>query len=75
MIDDEQEGFLSERRCVDQIFTLRQTGEKACKKILEIYTSFMDLKMVYGWVIREALWQMLNMYYVDCKLMNKTKSM
>ena len=35
LIDDEQEGFRAGRRCVDQIFTLKQIGEKAREKNLE----------------------------------------
>ena len=29
LIDDDQEGFRVERGCVDQVFTLKQIGEKA----------------------------------------------
>ena len=32
LIDDEQRGFRAGRRCVDQIFTLKQIGEKAREK-------------------------------------------
>ena len=32
LIDDEQGSFREGRGCVDQIFTLRQIGEKARKK-------------------------------------------
>ena len=31
-IDDEQEGFRAGRGCVDQIFILKQIGEKAQEK-------------------------------------------
>ena len=33
---------------VDQIFTLKQIGEEACKKKRRIYVVFMDLEKVYG---------------------------
>ena len=32
MIDDEQGCFRAERECIDQIFMLKQIGEKACHK-------------------------------------------
>ena len=32
LIDDEQGGFRAGRRCVDQIFILKQIGEKAREK-------------------------------------------
>ena len=32
LIDDEQGGFIKGRGCVDQIFTLKQIGEKAREK-------------------------------------------
>ena len=32
LIDDEQRGFRAGRGCVDQIFTLKQIGEKAREK-------------------------------------------
>ena len=32
LMDEEQRGFRSERECADQIFTLRQIGEKAREK-------------------------------------------
>ena len=32
LIDDEQGGFKSGRGCVDQIFILKEIGEKACEK-------------------------------------------
>ena len=35
LIDDVQGGFVAGKRCVDQIFTLKQIGEKASKKNVE----------------------------------------
>ena len=35
LIDDEQEGFRERKGCVDQIFTLKQIGEKAREKNVE----------------------------------------
>ena len=63
------------RGCVDQIFTLKQIGEKAQVKKCTVYVSFMDLEKTYDRVNREALWQVLRMYDVGGKLLNSIKSM
>ena len=44
LIDDEQWGFRAGRGCVDQIFTLKQIGEKAREKKRSVYVGFMDLE-------------------------------
>ena len=58
--------------CVDQIFSLKQIGEKAQEKKCRVYVDFMDLEKVYDRVNREALW--LRMYDVGSKLLNGIKS-
>ena len=62
LIDDEQRGFRAGRVCVDQIFTLKQIGEKAREKKLRVYVGFMNLEKAYDKDNREALWQVLRMY-------------
>ena len=47
--------------CVDQIYTLKQIGEKAWEKKCSLYVGFIDLKRAYDRVSREALWQVLRM--------------
>ena len=37
LIDDEQGGFSLGRGCVDEIFTLKQIGEKAQEKKCRVY--------------------------------------
>ena len=64
MIDDEQGCFGARRGCVDQIFTLKQIGEKAREKKRRVYVSFIDLEKAYDRVNREALWQVLRIYDV-----------
>ena len=56
-------GFRFGRGCVDQIFTLKQIGEKAWEKKCRVYVSFIDLEVYhrFNW---EALWQVLRMYDV-----------
>ena len=56
LIDDEQGGFREERGCVDQIFTLKQIGEKASEKKCRVYVGFVDFEKAYDRVNREALW-------------------
>ena len=63
-IEDNQRGFKSGRGCEDQVFTLRQLDEKAREKKQSVYIGFMDLKNMYDRIIREALWQVLNIYDV-----------
>ena len=75
LIDDEQEGFKAGKGCVDQIFTLKQTGEKAREKKCRVYMGFVDLEKAFERVNKEALWQVLRMYDVRGKLLSGMKSM
>ena len=53
LINDEQGGFRAGRGCVDQIFALKQIGEKAPEKNVEcIYIGFMYLEKAYDRVNR-----------------------
>ena len=61
LIDDEQNGFKAGMGSVDQIFTLKQIGEKARKKKRRVYVGFIDLELEYDRVNREALWQVFRM--------------
>ena len=40
LIDDKQRGFRAKRGCVNQIFTLKQIGEKAREKKRRLYVGF-----------------------------------
>ena len=40
LIDDEQGGFRAGKRCVDQIFTPKQIGEKALERKCSVYGLF-----------------------------------
>ena len=55
LIDDEQGGFRAGRGYVDQIFTLKQIGEKTREEKRRVYVSFMDLEKAYDRVNRKAL--------------------
>ena len=54
MIDAEQGGFREGRRCADQIFTLKQIGEKAREKERRVYVGFIYLENAYYRFNREA---------------------
>ena len=55
-------GFRAGKGCVDQIFTLRQVGEKAREKKSRVYVGFINLEKAYIIVNREALLKGLRMY-------------
>ena len=61
-IDDEHGSFRAERGNIDQIFTIKHTGENTGKKKHRVYVGFIDLENAYDRVNREALWKMLRMY-------------
>ena len=60
---------------VDQIFTLKQIGEKAREKKRRVYVGFKDLEKAFDRVNREPLGQMLRMYEVGGKLLSGFKRM
>ena len=70
LIDDVEGGFKAGCGCVDQIFTLTQTGEEAWEKKCRVYVGFIDLGKAYDRVNREARQQVLRMYDVGGKLLN-----
>ena len=54
--------------------SLKQISEKAREKKHRVYVGFIDLEKAYNMVTREALRQVLRMYYVGCKLLGGVKS-
>ena len=59
LIEDDQGGFRAGRGCVDQIFTLKQIGEKAREKKSRLYVGFIDSEKVYDRINREKKWVVL----------------
>ena len=55
LIDDEQGWFRAGRGCVNQIFTLKQIGEKTREEKFRVYVGFIDLEKAYDMVNRAAL--------------------
>ena len=64
LIDDDQGGYRAGRGCVDQIFTLKHTGEKAREKKRRVYVGFIDLEKAYDRVNMKVLWQVYRVYDV-----------
>ena len=73
LIDDELGDFREGRGYVDQIFTLNQIGMKARDKKRRVYLGFICLEKTYHRVNREALRQVLRMYYVGVKCWMKLR--
>ena len=48
-------GFRVGKACVDQIFTLKQIGEKAWEKKCRVYVGLIDLEKAYDRANGEAL--------------------
>ena len=66
--------FRSGKGYVDQIFILKQIGEKAHERNRKVYVGFLDVEKAYDRVNREALWQVPRTYDVSDKLLNRFKS-
>ena len=54
---EEQGAFRSKRSCIDQIFTVRQLGEKVLAKNKTMRMVCVDLEKAFDRVDRELLWQ------------------
>ena len=63
LIDKQQGEYGAGSGCVDQIFTLKQVGEKARENKRRVYVGFMDLEKEYDRVNREALWHAIGASY------------
>jgi hypothetical protein len=53
---EEQSGFRAGRSCIDNIFCLKQLGEKSINYGLETSLTFVDLKKAYDTVPINKLW-------------------
>ena len=59
---EEQGAFRKGRSCVDQLFTVRQLGEKIIEKNKRMLIVYGDLEKAYDRVDRELLWRVLRTY-------------
>ena len=55
----------SGRRCISQIFVLKQLVEKYREKRKDLYFVFVDPEKAYDKVGREELWRVINKCGVD----------
>ena len=73
IISEEQGGFRKGRGCVDQVFTLRTLIEKHREKKKDLFVCFMDLEKAYDKVSRSKLWEVLEEYDINGKLLKGIK--
>ena len=72
---EEQGAFRKKRSCVDQMFTVRQLGDKIIEKNKRMVMVCVDLEKAYDRVDREMLWQVLESYGVGGRLGRAVKSL
>ena len=72
---EEQGAFRRKRSCIDQIFTVRQLGEKVIEKNKTMRMVCVDLEKAFDRVDRELLWQVLESYGVRGRLKEAVKSL
>ncbi len=65
---EKQGAFRKKRSFVDQMFTVRQLGEKIIEKNKRLVMVCVDLEKAYDRVDREMLWQVLESYRVGGRL-------
>ncbi len=68
----EQNGFRTDRLCVDQTFNMRMIFEKLFAK--DVYAAFMDLEKAYDNRNSEAVWDELKVYGVVGRLLERVKT-
>ena len=72
---EEQGAFRKGRSCVDQLFTVRQLGEKIIEKNKRMLMVCVDLEKAYDRVDRELLWRVLRTYGVNGELLRAVRSL
>ena len=72
---DNQAGFLKNRSCVDQITTLRLTGEQSLEWNSSFYINFIDYEKAFDSVDRDMLWKIMGHYGIPEKIVNLVRSL
>ena len=66
---EEQVGFRPGRGCAENVFVIRQLGEKMLERGKKLYAAFLDLEKAYDRVWRAGLWEALKKYGVQGRLL------
>ena len=69
LIAEEQCGFMSGRRCVDEVSVMKQMREKFVDKNKCLYVAYMDVEKGYDRVDRDAMWRAMGMYRINGQLL------
>ena len=67
-------GFRQGRRCMDQVFAIRQEREKYRQNGKDVFWELIDLEKAYDTIDRHDMWQMLRVYGVGGKLLKAVQS-
>ncbi len=73
-VSEEQGEFRKGKGCVDQIFAMKMIVEEYLRKGESVYAAFMDLEKAYDITDRKALWDVLKIYGVRGRLLERIKA-
>ena len=73
-IGEEQCVFRQGRRCIQQVFAIRQVCEKYLANGKNVFWAFMDLEKAYDTIDRHGMWQTLRVYGGGGKLLKAVQS-
>ena len=59
---EEQSGFRKGRRCIDQIFALRNIIEQCTEWQRQLYNNFVDFQKAFDSINRNTLWRIFRVY-------------
>ena len=72
---EEQVGFRPGRGCTENVFVIRQLGEKMIERGKKLYAAFLNLEKAYDRVCRTGLWEALKQYGVEGRLLRAVQGM
>ena len=72
---EEQVGFRPERGYTENVFAIRQLGEKMIERGKKLYAAFLDLEKAFDRVWRTGLWEALKQYGVEGRLLRAVQGM
>uniref|UniRef100_K7EZ57 Reverse transcriptase domain-containing protein n=1 Tax=Pelodiscus sinensis TaxID=13735 RepID=K7EZ57_PELSI len=74
MLRKEQAGFRKGRRCIEQIFALRNIIEQSAEWQRQLYVNFVDFEKAFDSVDRDRLWQILRAYGIPYYMVKLIRS-